>query len=165
MGTVSLCAGDRIFLHRLDQDDFWTFPGGRVELGETSQEALVRELEEELNADIEIVRLLWLVENFFEYNSQQYHEIAFYYLMQFPARSLYLTKDKSFFGVEGDKNLEFRWFVNDFEVLKELPLLPSFLQQSLSNLPSSVEHIIESDRTLDSRYNGRNTRNALSRKM
>ena len=138
--------GDRILLHRLDKDDFWTFPGGRVELGETSQEALVRELQEELNTDIEIVRLLWLVENFFEYNHQQYHEIAFYYLIQFRWRSPYLAKDKSFFGVEDDHKLEFRWFVNDFEVLKQLPLLPSFLQQSLSNLPSSVEHIIQRDR-------------------
>lgn len=137
--------GDHILLHRFDQDDFWTFPGGRVELGETGQEALVRELKEELNANIEIFRLLWLVENFFEYSCQQYHEIAFYYLMQFPGDSPYLTKNKSFFGIEEDNKLEFRWFVNDFEVLKDLPLLPSFLQKSLSNLPSSVEHIIESD--------------------
>ena len=92
-------ASNQVLLHRLERDDFWTFPGGRVELGETSQKALVRELKEELNADIEILRLLWLVENFFEYNHQQFHEIAFYYLMQFPARSHYLNRKESSHGV------------------------------------------------------------------
>ena len=136
-------ANNRVLLHRLDRDDFWTFPGGRVELGETSQDALLRELKEELNADIEIVRMLWLVENFFEYNSQQYHEIAFYYLMQFPKRSPYLNQDSSFPGIESDVSLEFKWFPIDSNVLKKLPLLPSFLQDSLNNLPTSVEHIIQ----------------------
>ena len=139
-------ANNRVLLHRLDKDNFWTFPGGRVELGETSQEALIRELKEELNADVEIVRLLWLVEDFFEYNFQQYHEIAFYYLIEFPAQSHYLTKNESFSGVEDDNHLEFRWFLNDFKVLQELPLLPAFLQQSLNNLPKSVKHIIQRDR-------------------
>ena len=136
-------ANNRVLLHRLDRDDFWTFPGGRVELGETSQDALLRELKEELNADVEVMRLLWLVENFFEYNNQQYHEIAFYYLMQFPERSLYLTKNLSFPGIESDVFLEFKWFPIDSNILKKLPLLPSFLQESLNNLPTSVKHIIQ----------------------
>ncbi|MGD1921674.1 MAG: NUDIX hydrolase [Pleurocapsa sp.] len=136
-------ADNYVLLHRLDKDDFWTFPGGRVELGETSQEALVRELKEELNTDIEIIRLLWLVENFFEYNSQQYHEIAFYYLMEFSAQSHYLDKNKSFTGVENDICLEFKWFPIDSEILQQLPLLPSFLQHSINNLPASVEHIVQ----------------------
>lgn len=36
------------------QGGYWEFPGGKVEQGETYQEALIREIKEEFNADIEV---------------------------------------------------------------------------------------------------------------
>ena len=134
-----------VLLHREEGELFWTFPGGRAEIGETAAQTLAREIKEELNEEIEIIRLLWLVENYFNYAQKNYHEIAFYFLMQFPERSLYLNQDQSFQGVEEGKRMEYKWFSINFDVLNELPLLPSFLQQSLSSLPSSVEHIVHRD--------------------
>ena len=88
---------DLVLLHTTERDDFWSFPGGRVEMGEDSAHSLVREMKEELNEEVEIVRLLWLVENFFVYNQKNYHEICFYYLMQFQKRSLIGRKEQKIF--------------------------------------------------------------------
>ncbi len=42
--------------------DMWEFPGGKLEIGETSEQALVREIKEELNADIKINEFLCTVD-------------------------------------------------------------------------------------------------------
>ena len=65
--------------------------------------------------------------------------------MQFRERSRYSTKSTSFYGVEGDCDLEFNWFAIDSDILAKLPLLPEFLQHSLTNLPTSVEHLVWRD--------------------
>ena len=40
----------------------WEFPGGKVEVGETREEALIREIREELSVDIEVSEFLMTFE-------------------------------------------------------------------------------------------------------
>ena len=52
---------NKIFATARDYGDFkggWEFPGGKVEAGETSQQALVREIQEELDTLIEVGPLI-----------------------------------------------------------------------------------------------------------
>ena len=46
-----------------DYKDWWEFPGGKIEKGETPEQALIREIKEELDADIIIDKYLCTVEH------------------------------------------------------------------------------------------------------
>jgi ADP-ribose pyrophosphatase YjhB (NUDIX family) len=136
---------DSVLLHRAEGEGFWTFPGGRAEFGEPAEQTLKREMREEIGVEVEVVRLLWLVENFFTYADMRYHEIALYFLMRFPTTCKYLGHAGSFQGEEEGMKLTFQWFPQQAEILSSLPLLPSFLQTAVQNLPESVQHVIHYD--------------------
>jgi len=130
---------NRILLHKTDTDDFWALPGGRVEMGEVSSDALIREMREEMNSDIIIERLLIVVENFFEYQKTDNHEIGFYYLVSLPENSNILSMDE-FRGYEQDFYLNFKWF--SLEDAKQLDLYPEFLKEEISNISPEIKHFV-----------------------
>ena len=64
--------GDQIFATQRgygNYKDWWEFPGGKVEPGETPEEALIREIMEELNTEIAVDSFLTTV----EYDYPEFH--------------------------------------------------------------------------------------------
>jgi ADP-ribose pyrophosphatase YjhB (NUDIX family) len=130
---------NRLLLHRTEKDSFWALPGGRNEFNEFSKDTLIREIKEEIGEEIEIERLLWVVENFFEFDNKDYHELSFCYLMKFKNDS-HIVYEEEFYGIEGDKRLIFRWF--DINELDSIEVYPSFIKKKVLNLSESIEHIM-----------------------
>ncbi len=76
---------------------------------ESSDSALTREFKEKLGEDIKIIRLLWIVENFFRLNEKEYHEIAMISLVSLPKDLLIIKNEEHFFGLEREM-LIYKWF-------------------------------------------------------
>jgi ADP-ribose pyrophosphatase YjhB (NUDIX family) len=139
----------RVLLHKSVDDDFWCLPGGRAELRETASATLRREMLEELDVQVQIERLLFVVENFFPHDECRYHELGLYFRVQLPGDWKHLDATASFEGQEGDSVVEFRWF--PLEGLDEVVLYPEFLRTDLAALPRVTTHIVEVDSALADR--------------
>jgi ADP-ribose pyrophosphatase YjhB (NUDIX family) len=132
-----------VLLHRNIQDDFWALPGGRAELMEPSEKTIQREFREELGIDVKVERLLWIVENFFDFNHARHHELSLFYLVNLSDNKRLLNKQDEYMGIEKDETLVFRWF--PLAELEDLPLYPTFLRTALRHLPSGIQHIVHYD--------------------
>ncbi|MER3479937.1 MAG: hypothetical protein C4327_05465 [Meiothermus sp.] len=134
----------QVLLCREPKGDFWYLPGGRVELGEESRAALRREVREELGVEVEIGRMVWVAENFFELNGKRIHELGLYYLMEGPLE----PSPEPFVVLIGSVGLEFRWF--SLRELHHINLQPEFLKTTLNALPVRAKHIVRNALTDES---------------
>ena len=64
---------NKILVHRDINKNYCCLPGGRIEIGETSEQTIKREIQEELGKDIEILKYMATIENFFEMENKKYH--------------------------------------------------------------------------------------------
>jgi ADP-ribose pyrophosphatase YjhB (NUDIX family) len=109
---------------------FWVPIGGRVEFGETSQEAIAREVEKELSAEITELRLLGVLENIFTFDGNDAHEIVSVYDARFADPSMY-RQDR----IEGiEENLPFtaHW-IDPYAPADGRPLYPHGLTDLLAS--------------------------------
>ena len=126
---------DTVLLQKGTEDDgFWFIPGGRVQFGETSQQALKREVKEELGITLEKFHLSIIVENHFKHNKSNCHEIGLYYTV---------TAAKNFDCPKYDEKgntVIFAW--HRINTLQSITLKPTFFQTRMPEFQSGVHHII-----------------------
>lgn len=115
-------------------------PGGRVQFGETAEQALIREIKEELGVAINIIRPLWLAQAFFNVNEKDYHEMCLYFLVNIASADLLGRGEK--FTIEENKTTHtFEWM--KFDKMKDECIYPLFIKTEVFNLPESLKLITE----------------------
>lgn len=116
-------------------EDYHYSVGGAVQFGETTEEAVLREVIEETGQQYEIDRLVCFHENFFSNSNGvlrglDCHEVCLYYLMK--------SKGKQFQGQIEDETVH--WI--PIQELENHRVFPTFIPQILKGLDMGTQHII-----------------------
>ena len=130
----------RVLIMMDQRSPYYYLPGGRIALHETSEEAIVRELREELHTEVVVRRLCYVAESYFveEVSGERFHEVCFYYLLE--ASEELLSRGAEFYSEEGQKRHFFRW--EPLSGLQDTYFQPAFLKDRLQQLPEHTEHLV-----------------------
>ena len=111
--------GDKIFATQRgygEWKDWWEFPGGKMEAGETPEDALVREIREELSAEISVDEFLCTV----EYDYPAFHLTMHCYLCSLVTEALHLNEHEAAKWLGKDELASVRWLPADVKVVETL---------------------------------------------
>lgn len=119
---------NKMLAHHNITKPHYCLPGGRIEIGEDSKTTVKREVQEELGKEIEITKDLGMIENFFQMDGKDYHEIMFVYFAEFVNE-----EDKQIThtlqNCEGKSELQYEWL--DLDKMEQYAFLPKVIPQML----------------------------------
>lgn len=122
-----------------EKEEYYYSIGGGVHMGESAEEAVIREVYEETGVKYEIERLAFIHENFFigdgSLEGKECHEIAFYFLMK--SRGTRNLNSNSY--TQGVKENMYWLPINKLEEYRAYPM---FFRDKLNKLKNGIEHII-----------------------
>ena len=99
--------------------DWWEFPGGKMEAGETPEEALKREIREELSTDISVDEFLCTV----QYDYPKFHLTMHCYLCSLQTEALHLNEHEAAKWLSKDELDSVNWLPADLEVIAKIRCL------------------------------------------
>ena len=108
-----------IFATQRGYGDFkggWEFPGGKIESGETPQQALKREIKEELEAQIEVGELLHTV----EYDYPTFHLTMHCFVCTLLDNTIHLNEHQAAKWLNSDTIDSVEWLPADVEVAEKV---------------------------------------------
>lgn len=126
-----------------ERSDYLYSVGGRVKFGETAEEAVVREVEEETGTKMAPLRLAFIHENYFYGDAptnmgKLIYEISFFFLMKAPDD--FEPVSKSF--TEDNSIEHLCWVAPD----TEKKIYPSVFRTLSAGVPDGVQHIVTDER-------------------
>ena len=117
--AAGICDGNRIFATQRgygEWKDWWEFPGGKMEPGETPEAALQREIREELATDISVESLLTTV----SYDYPNFHLTMHCYICNVKSGKLTLLEHEAAKWLTRDELNSVKWLPADEEVVEKI---------------------------------------------
>lgn len=122
---------NKFLIMKVNKTSYYHIPGGHIEIGEDSKQAVIREIKEEIGCDVKEAKLFSIEENFWTRNNKKCHGIEFYYIIK-PKQQLQMQDCEKIENDKGEeKLLHFKWVT--LEELKEIDLRPSNIKDMLIN--------------------------------
>ena len=124
MKTIEVAAAiivkdNRIFATQRGYGEFkdgWEFPGGKIEPGESAQEALVREIREELDVDIRVGKLLETV----EYDYPEFHLTMHCFICELLSEEIVLKEHEDARWLKKEELDSVPWLPADITIIEKI---------------------------------------------
>ena len=133
-----------VLFARNDEDDYYYSVGGAVHMGETSEEAVKREVFEETGLNYEVDHLAVIHENLFIGSSGldgvDFHELTLYYMMKPMGKRDFTSQSTTESGAKETMH----WLPID--ELDKCKAYPTFMKEYLKSEHRGVEHIVTDER-------------------
>lgn len=114
--------------------DDYSLPGGHSQIGETSQETIIRELKEETGLVVEPLNVISTYENFWKWGDKNCHQLCIYYRLKM------INENQELIPNPDNNDTKYIWL--ELEELKNINLYPIGISAQILNNITNTTHFI-----------------------